>query len=142
MGTNYYWRDNPCDHCGRYNEVHVGKQSMGWSFGFRAWEHKLVDDEHPDWGYSVESPLGYEIASRADWLKVFTSRRGELWDEYGRRVDDPIAWLEALQPPDAEQIAKEDNMRSGSHHRFDTTWHREREHRDAEGFHFDACEFS
>jgi hypothetical protein len=31
MGTNYYWHDRPCEHCGRYETIHVGKQSGGWT---------------------------------------------------------------------------------------------------------------
>lgn len=34
MGTNYYAKENECKCCGRYDEVHVGKQSYGWAFIF------------------------------------------------------------------------------------------------------------
>lgn len=66
MGTNYHWRDQPCGHCGHYEEIHVGKSSGGWSFGFRACPHRLWREEHPDWGYDPASPFGFPVMSRAD----------------------------------------------------------------------------
>lgn len=47
MGTNYYWRIKNCDKCGRYEDVHVGKSSAGWT----------LRDEY---GVAVPLPL--------DWL--------------------------------------------------------------------------
>lgn len=34
MGTNYYTRTNICNHCGRFDGVHIGKSSAGWVFLF------------------------------------------------------------------------------------------------------------
>lgn len=137
MGTNYYWRDRPCEHCGRHDEIHVGKSSAGWSLVFRAWPHRLDDPEHPEWGHDPSSPFGLPVVSRADWRTVFTLRSGELWDEYGRKVDYPLAWLDALKPPTGEQRGREDGNR-GPMARPDP----EREWRDSEGFRFYAGEFS
>lgn len=141
MGTNYFWRDQPCGTCGRYDEVHVGKSSAGWSFMFRAHPHALMrdqqGDEQPEWGYDRESPFGFPVMSRADWRTVFAGRRGELWDEYGRRVDeDPTAWLDRLEPPLGEQIAWEEGNSHWPSYMEKTGW------RDAEGFRFDDREFS
>jgi len=37
MGTNYYIRENVCEHCGRAaDEVHLGKSSFGWRFTLQA----------------------------------------------------------------------------------------------------------
>lgn len=141
MGTNFYWRDSPCTHCERFEEIHVGKRSAGWSFGFRAYPHRLMNADYPDWGFDPQSPFGFEVASRADWRKVFADRPGKLFTEYREEIEDPIAWLDGLQPPDADQIAKEDSMRNGPSW-ADMRWHREREWRDPEGFHFGAYEFS
>lgn len=137
MSTNFYWRDKPCGHCGRYEEIHVGKSSGGWSFGFRAWPHRLMNEEYPDWGHDPWSPFGFPVVSRADWAKVFAERPGELWDEYGRQVEDPLAWLDELTPPDATKRRWE-NGHMGPH------WHRDpdQEWRDPEGFRFSAREFS
>lgn len=65
MGTNYYYRYNLCDCCGRYDEEHVGKSSFGWSFSFHGTD---------------------EIRSFDDWLKFFESHPGQLFDEYDRPV--------------------------------------------------------
>lgn len=29
MGTNFYWHDQPCQHCHRHETIHVGKRSAG-----------------------------------------------------------------------------------------------------------------
>jgi len=35
MGTNYYIKENECVHCGRYEDIHLGKSSVGWQFSFQ-----------------------------------------------------------------------------------------------------------
>jgi len=142
MGTNYYWRDNPCGSCKRYEEIHVGKKSAGWTFGFRAYQHRLLDSEHPEWGYDPASPFASEVMSRADWREIFSERPGELRDEYGRQVDDPIAWIDGLEPPDANAIAWEDAQRGTWPSEAFVAAYGDKEHRDPEGFHFGAYEFS
>lgn len=138
MGTNYYWRDQPCAHCHRYEEIHVGKNSGGWTFGFRAWPHRLLDEEHPEWGHAETSPVGFAVFSRADWRRVFSERTGELFDEYGARIADPVAWLDALEVPDEEQQRKENSPAWTGY----VSGHDDRRSRDAEGFRFWAGEFS
>ncbi len=129
MGTNFYWRDRPCGECGRYTEVHVCKSRSTW----RAHFHTLLDELHPDWGYLHESPFGFPVLSLADWRQVFTERPGELWNEYGEQIPDPLAWLAGAQPwqpgPDGWRFLDAD-IKSGM------GW------RDAEGFRFYAGEFS
>jgi hypothetical protein len=112
MGTNFFWREKFCGECGRFDEKHVGKRSGGWSFTFR--EHE-------------------GIRSRADWVAYVAKGEGGLIDEYGREYAEPVAWLNALQAPDAAAIAWEDNERG--------PW-RSTNRRDAEGFTFLDCEFS
>jgi len=34
MGTNYYTKIKECEHCGRFEEIHLGKSSVGWKFCF------------------------------------------------------------------------------------------------------------
>lgn len=94
MGTNYYWHDTPCGHCKRTERIHVGKSLHTW----RAYRHALQDELRPDWGYAYESPVGFPILALSDWRRVFTERTGELRDEYGTQIPDPIAWL-AEAPP-------------------------------------------
>lgn len=134
MGTNFYWRDRICVPCGRFDEIHVCKSGSI----FRAYRHVLLNPEHPDWGYTEHSPFGEPILSRADWVRVLADRPGELYDEYGDRVDDPVKWLADLEPPTAEQIRWQDDDRAAGRYRPDpdTEW------RDPEGFRFYAGEFS
>lgn len=138
MGTNYYWRKSECSHCGRYQEVHVGKNSVGWSFGFRGYRHRLLSEDHPDWGYAVESPLGKQIASRKDWQKIFEQEDGSLWNEHGIHIEDPVSWITGMEPPTPEQIHWENRHRGLSTYR----WSDRDECRDSEGFHVGFYEFS
>lgn len=119
MGTNYYLRIRACEPCGRYDEIHVGKS--GWLF--RAYPHRLMNPKHPDWGYDPASPFGYPIESLADWRKAII--HGRLFDEYGREIDDPLAWLDGFRPPTdvAERWSDGDYL-------------------DSEGFQFSARPFS
>lgn len=111
MGTNYYWRDQPCGSCGRYTEVHVCKSMSTW----RAYRHALLDEKHPDWGYRDESPVGFAVVSLADWRRVFTERPGELWNEYGEQIPNPLAWLAEARPwqpgPDGHRYLHDDARR-------------------------------
>lgn len=130
MGTNFYYRIRNCASCGRYEDIHVGKRSGTW----RAYPHKLMDEAHPDWGYEIESPFGFEVRSREDWRKVFKTIPGELWTEYHEQIPDPIAWLEEQKPwkpslPNFQEFLNDD-IRQG------------RGWLDAEGYRFYRYEFS
>lgn len=128
MGTNYYWRFANCAACKRFEEIHVGKSSGTW----QAYSHELLDPAHPEWGYNIESPVGFEVRSLADWRRVFTEIPGELWNEYKEQIPDPLAWLEKQKPwkpgPDGMRYFEED-IRQG------------RGWVDAEGFKFYLGEF-
>ena len=65
MGTNYYARCNICERCKRYDELHIGKSSMGWTFGFHATE---------------------KIRSWQSWREFLDSKSIKIVDEYGREV--------------------------------------------------------
>jgi hypothetical protein len=92
-----------------------------------------MDPVRPDWGHERESPTGQPIASLTDWRNMFTERPGRLFDEYGKQVDDPIAWLDEAVPwrptPEGVEQLRED-QRAG------LGWV------DAQGFRFYADEFS
>lgn len=139
MGTNFYYRHASCDSCGRYEETHVGKRSAGWSFGFRGYRHELEDEARPDWGYVTSSPFGFPVLSRADWRKVFVEHPGELRDEYGETIYDPLGWLDALPPPDVDKLSWENSLEANGSF-YDPT--DPRRWRDAEGFRFWDGEFS
>ena len=68
MGTNYYHRTNICKCCDRYDEKHIGKNSMGWQFSFQGYK----DDESPN------------IESFKHWKKVL--QEGKIFDEYDKEI--------------------------------------------------------
>lgn len=72
MGTNYYTVLNYCDHCGRGDKIHIGKSSMGWTFGFRGYT-SLYDPDGP----------GIIIKSYQDWITYIGYKRIE--NEYGEQ---------------------------------------------------------
>lgn len=127
MGTNYFLRFNACECCGRYDEAHIGKKSMGWSFAFRAYGGPHAD----------ESPFGFDVHSRADWRRALATVAGKVFDEYGREVEErPLLWLGGLEPPDRRQQVFENEE---SHYPI---WYDRTAWRDAEGFRFESREFS
>lgn len=69
MGTNYYTEtpacEVACEHCSEKRELHIGKSSGGWKFGFQG---------HPDLG----------LISWVAWQKFLADR--PITDEYGREL--------------------------------------------------------
>lgn len=128
MGTNFYARQTPCPSCSRADEIHIGKRSGGWSFGFRGYRHT------PDDG--LISPFGVPVLSRAEWLRALDGYDGRVFDEYGSEVADPLEWLKSLQPPDPRQRRWEDDHMGPYWRPDERTW------RDPEGFRFFDGEFS
>jgi len=63
MGINYYLAKNYCNKCNRYESIHIGKSSYGWTFSFRAYKN---------------------IRSFDDWKKEFIGNR--IFDEYGKEI--------------------------------------------------------
>ena len=74
MGTNYDVRYNICEKCGKYNDVHLGKSSMGWEFCFQ--------------GYPS---LGIESVKK--WKNFIELRNGKIYDEY----DQCISWAGLME---------------------------------------------
>ena len=72
MGINYYWRYNICEHCDRYDNIHIGKSSHGWTFSFHGMVRKPWDDE------SILNIVSYK-----DWLHFFKKETGKIYNEYG-----------------------------------------------------------
>lgn len=68
MGTNYYWFEPACHHCGRGSRsLHIGKSSAGWVFSLRI---------HPDEG----------IRNLSDWKRHWAGKGTRIDDEYGNTV--------------------------------------------------------
>lgn len=40
MGTNFYVQKDYCENCGRFDEIHIGKSSIGWQFTFEGTKYK------------------------------------------------------------------------------------------------------
>lgn len=85
MGTNYYaiiGAAEPCAHCGHAPErrrLHIGKSSMGWTFGL----HVEPDDpEHP--------------STWEEWRTLLNRQDVAIEDEYGERhtLSDLVAVVE------------------------------------------------
>lgn len=65
MGTNYYLHKNVCQCCGRSEEtLHIGKSSAGWHFSLH-----IMPEEN--------------IASLADWKKLWSISENIIKNEYG-----------------------------------------------------------
>lgn len=69
MGTSYYTEEPACEaaceHCSERRELHIGKSSAGWKFGFQG---------HPDLG----------LTSWAAWQQFLADK--PITDEYGRTL--------------------------------------------------------
>ena len=67
MGTNYYFNFHECKECGHsQDKIHIGKSSAGWYFQLHVTE---------------------ELTSLEDWIALFYSGKGRIYDEIGGRVD-------------------------------------------------------
>ena len=76
MGTNYYHRTNICTTCHRFDSVHIGKSSAGWTFSFHG-----ERDQNPDY-----NELGGVVASLDDWKRRIEELDGMIYDEYGEAI--------------------------------------------------------
>ena len=119
MGTNYYYRKHKgdkCTHCGRgeeYEELHIGKSSMGWKFAFDTWHG--------------------EFLSFKDWKKLLETDPTKLFDEYGRNV--PLAeFYEKVENKQDGIGLKEYYERYPKHKQFD--YDHTQEFYDDEGYNF------
>jgi len=87
MGTNYYAKFNECKHCGRYNQIHIGKMSMGWEFSFQAHRERDEDEDMP------YHPGLKSIEAWREFLKDKTIRDGQCRpdltpDEFWKMVEN------------------------------------------------------
>ncbi len=82
MGTNYYWHEASEEKCvcgARHHRVlHVGKQSVGWAFGFRV--------------YGPESDFPQNSEEWRNWMIEAEHMAGGLYDEYGARIQVEKFW--------------------------------------------------
>lgn len=114
MGTNFYTRENECEKCGRYDELHLGKSSGGWQFSFQYNGGRFYKN----------------VPEMKKWLKGKTIK-----DEYGREVTQEEFWsmVEEKQKPEYENHA--------AMMRKEYPSHRDTEHV-IDGYSFSDTEFS
>lgn len=107
MGTNFYAIYNKCEHCGRSDEMHLGKQSAGWRFTFQSIErYDLKLTTARGWfaflqqpGTFIEDEYGnkytfdefkkrvrfFDGRSTAEWNGLhYTGCTREQWTEWGK----------------------------------------------------------
>ena len=75
MGCNYYLRKNECKHCNRYDDIHIGKSSAGWTFSFRGYK----DYDYKDNGF--DNP----VISWKDWKEILR-KEDNIYDEYNQKI--------------------------------------------------------
>lgn len=80
MSANYYVRYDKCECCGRYDKLHIGKQSVGWTFLFRSYRE-------------------LELHSAGQWRELLNKKGSSILDEYGVTItpEDFFAKVEAAQ---------------------------------------------
>ncbi len=74
MGTNYYIKEDECESCGRYEEIHLGKSSAGWNFSFQYNGGKYYKNikEMKEWLLSkrIEDEYGESVGYHKFWAMV------------------------------------------------------------------------
>lgn len=98
MGTNYYAKENECMHCGRYEEIHIGKSSSGWQFSFQYNGGKYYKDIHEmkDWlaDRKIIDEYDQEVSHDKFWAMIENKQRTEkrnhakmVYQEYPHHAD-------------------------------------------------------
>lgn len=93
MSTNYYWKSDTCNHCGRSDQpLHVGMSAGGWKFTFRGY--------NPEDYYDREVPHIESWQHWKEFLRAQTS--GTLVNEYGdaENVGEFISAIDQRQAND------------------------------------------
>mgnify|MGYP003136101827 CR=1 FL=1 len=74
MGTNYYIKINDCEKCGRYDDIHLGRSSAGWTFSFQynGGEYYKNVKEMKEWliGKVIIDEYGDDVTQEAFWKLV------------------------------------------------------------------------
>jgi hypothetical protein len=94
MGTNYYWRENECECCNRYDNFHIGKSSYGWEFNFKGYnEQYYMNDDY------VYSKYQLDLTSWKKYKEFLIDKT--IYDEYGKLVpyDEFVTMIETYKSP-------------------------------------------
>lgn len=93
MGTNYYIRYNICKCCDKYDEFHIGKNSMGWQFTFqKISSNDEINLKHLDpKTMLLDKDIYVELKSFTDWESfikkyVVDFETAKIYDEYDKEI--------------------------------------------------------
>lgn len=130
MGTNYYVKENHCDHCDRYDQTyHIGKSSWGWSFSFRGYRHTVAPQPLTSW---------------VEWKHFLKDKA--IVDEYGTDVnyDEFCTMIETEKSPGYINTNGKRNLQHNEEGRGGPRpwFHPERDWDDEDGYSFSSREFS
>lgn len=133
MSTNYYVDDSPRFKSTKKHRVHIGKNSVGWEFGFKAW--------------TKDSKFSKEIRSWKQWQEHIESI-GYVFDEYDNiwSAETFFGIVEKSRVPYRHMFTN-DMIIPTNHYDYCKIHHPseitpERGWKDEEGWSFSATEFS
>jgi len=144
MGTNYYIRYNICKCCNRYDEIHIGKSSYGWSFTFHALDDYIkLSSIDPKFALLDNNEMQIKISSYKEWKEFFQKyiieyETVKIFDEYGTE----ISLEEFYKLVELKKGGKNHAIEMKTDPRYRDTYKPERDFIDEEGNSFSKCEFS
>lgn len=105
MGTNFYLRQNCCTECKRYDELHIGKSSMGWAFAL----HVIPEQD---------------INSLEDWQRLWETEGNVIVDEYDRTITtEELMERITMRSGKAQRVGPCDDAHYGTWERFHVSNH-------------------
>lgn len=96
MWTNFYLRNNICDHCNRFDEEHLWKSSGGWDFTIHH-----IEERFNSWNEFFEYTKNWKIfdeyweeIKHEDFIELLKSKQKEYpfahkkeYDPYWKYID-------------------------------------------------------
>lgn len=144
MGTNYYLRYNICKCCNRYNEIHIGKSSYGWSFTFHAPDEYInASTLDPKIALLDDHEIQIKISSYKEWKEFFQKyiieyETAKIFDEYGTE----ISLEEFYDMVEIKKGGKNHAHEMATDFKYSSTHDPERDFIDEDGNSFSRVEFS
>ncbi len=144
MGTNYYLRYNMCKCCSRYDQIHIGKSSWGWSFTFHA-PDEWIDMRKLDPKFALAeegSDYNLQISSYKEWKEFFEKyvteyETAKIFDEYGTE----ISLEEFYKMVETKKGGKNHAREMATDPKYSSTHDPKRDFIDKEGNSFSRVEF-
>lgn len=143
MGTNYYIRYNICDCCDRYDELHIGKSSVGWQFSFHAINNVdiLMSCFDPKYMLLDDKNTFLEISSFQEWKHfieeyVVRHKTAKLYNEYDEE-QEAGELFDLIETKRSEKNHQANHMKENNY--YSTA---ENDYSDDEGYSFSGGDFS